>query len=176
MSALRCPADTEYPEYYRPYVDLVPNSDVLMTLQEQLGETLAALQGLSEAQETTPYASGKWNLREVVGHLIDTELVFAFRSLAMARSKGTDLPSMDQDEWVASSGAGQHPLDDLTADWAALRHANVHMFSTMSAAAGAQSGRASGFEFTVRSFPWIIAGHELWHRGLIERDYLGEAE
>lgn len=175
MSALPCPADTEYPEYYRPYVDLVPDGDVLLTLREQLGETLAALQGLSEVQEITPYASGKWNLREVVGHMIDTERVFAFRALAMARSEGVDLPSMDQDEWVESSGAGERPLDDLAADWAALRRANVHMFATMSAAAGAQSGKASGFEFTVRSFPWIIAGHELWHRALIERDYLGEA-
>jgi hypothetical protein len=176
LSALPRPAQAEYAEYYGQYVGLVPDGDVLITLREQLGETLATLQGLSESQETTPYAPGKWSLREVVAHLIDTERVFAFRALAMARSEGVDLPGMDQDEWVASSGAGNRPLDDLAAEWAALRRANVHMFATMSADAGAQSGRASGFEFTVRSFPWIIAGHELWHRGLIERDYLGGAE
>ena len=83
---------------------------------------------------------------------------------------------MDQDEWAGNSNAGDRPLGDLAQEWAALRRANVHMFAVMDEATGARTGRASGYRFTVRSFPWIIAGHELWHRRSLERDYLrGEA-
>lgn len=173
MTKLKRPEDREYAEYYRQYVGLVPDGDILETLRDQLGETLALLQGLPEDRETYRYAEGKWSLREVIGHLLDTERVFAFRALAMARSAEVELPGMDQDEWADTSDAGQRPLDDLAAEWAALRRANVHMFASMDAATGERTGVASGFSFTVRSFPWIIAGHELWHRQSIARDYLG---
>lgn len=173
MSTLPRPEASEYGDYYKLYVDLVPDGDILQTLQHQLGETLALLQGVAEDRETYRYAEGKWSLREVVGHLLDTERLFAFRALAMARSDDVDLPGMDQDEWVDSSSAGDRPLDDLAAEWAALRRANIHMFASMDEATGARTGTASGYSFTVRSFPWIIAGHELWHRQGIARDYLG---
>jgi hypothetical protein len=155
-------------------VALVPEGDILETLRDQLGETLALLQRIPADRETYRYEEGKWSLREVVGHLVDTERLFAYRALAMARSDGVDLPGMDQDEWAAHSNADARPLDDLAAEWAALRRANVHMFASMAADIGERSGVASGYTFTVRSFPWIIAGHELWHRELIERHYMGE--
>ena len=174
MSNLPRPADSEYAEYYGRYVAGVPDGDILETLRDQLGVTLAMLQGLTEEQETFRYAEGKWSLREVVGHLVDTEWLFAFRALAMAREDGVDLPGMDQDVWVATAGADDRPLDESCAEWAALRRANIHMFASLSEQQGARTGVASGNPFTVRSFAWIIAGHELWHRGLIEEHYLSE--
>lgn len=173
MSALPRPADSEYAEYYGTYVSQVPDGDILETLRDQLGETLAMLQDLTEEQETFRYAEGKWSLREVVGHLVDTEWLFAFRALAMAREDGVNLPGMDQDVWVATSGANERPLAESCAEWAALRRATIHMFASLSEEQGERTGIASGNPFTVRSFAWIIAGHELWHRGLIEEHYLG---
>jgi hypothetical protein len=176
LSGLERPAPTEHAEYYGRYIGLVPDGDIVEALRDQLGETLALLQGVPEDRETHRYAEGKWSIREVVGHLIDTERLFAFRALAMARSDDVDLPGMDQDEWARSSNAGERPLGDLAQEWAALRRANVHMFASMDSTTGGRTGRASGYSFTVRSFPWIIAGHELWHRRLLERDYLAGAE
>ena len=176
MSALPRPEASEYAEYYARYIDLVPDGEVLETLQHQLGDTLALLQGVSEERETYRYAEGKWSLREVVGHLIDAERMFAYRALTFARSANAELPGMDQDEWAAASEAGRRALHELCAEWAALRRANIHMFASMDEATGKRAGIASGFSFTVRSFPWIIAGHELWHRQLIASDYLGEGE
>ena len=172
MSHLPRPDATEHADYYSRYIELVPDGDILETLRDQLGDTLSLLQSVPEERETYRYAEGKWSIREVVGHLLDTERLFAFRALAMARSDGVDQPGMDQDEWAANSSAAERPLGDLAQEWAALRRANVHMFAVMGEATGARRGRASGYDFTVRSFPWIIAGHELWHRRLLERDYL----
>ena len=111
MSALPRPAAGEYAEYYGGYVGQVPDGDILEMLRDQLGETLALLQRVPAERETFRYAEGKWSLREVVGHLIDTEWLFAFRALAMAREEGVDLPWMDQDAWVASSGADEQSLE-----------------------------------------------------------------
>lgn len=171
MSVLTRPDPSEYADYYARYVAGVPEGDILQILRDQLGETLALLQSVPPDRETYRYADDKWSIREVVGHVIDVERLFAFRALSIARSDGVDLPGMDQDEWAASSGAHQRSLDELGAEWAALRRANIHMFASMDEKTGARSGRASGYDFTVRSFPWIIAGHERWHRDCLERDY-----
>jgi len=172
MSHLPRPAAGEHAEYYGRYIETVPEGDILDTLRDQLGATLALLQRVPESQEGFRYADGKWSVREVVAHLIDTERLFAFRALAMSRADGVDLPGMDQDEWVRASAAEARELGDMCQEWAALRRANIHMFAALDADAGTRRGRASGFDFTVRSFPWIIAGHELWHRAILEREYL----
>lgn len=172
MSVWDRPEPSEHADYYGRYIDEVPDGDIVATLRDQLEGTLALLAGLPAERETYRYAEGKWSLREVVGHLIDTERMFAFRALAMARSDGVDLPAMDQDEWATHSNAHRRALDDLTKEWIAVRRATVHMFGTFDDSVAMRSGRASGYDFTVRSFPWIIAGHELWHRALIRRHYL----
>lgn len=172
MRAFGRPEAGEYAEYYGRYIAMVPDGDILETLRDQLGETLAVLQRVPIEMETSRYAAGKWSIREVVAHVVDTERMFAFRALAMARADGVDLPGMDQDEWVTNAHADERTLDDLGAEWAALRRSNIHMFASMNEETALRSGRASGYSFTVRSFPWIIAGHELWHRERVERDYL----
>ena len=171
MSHLPRPESGEHNEYYSRYIDLVPDGDIVETLSGQMGETLALLQGVDPDSETHRYAPDKWSIREVVGHLIDVERMMAFRAMNMSRADGVVLPGMDPDVWSKNSNAGMRPLDDLASEWAALRRANVHMFATLGPDAGARRGTATGFEFTVRSFPWIIAGHELWHRALLQKDY-----
>ena len=172
MSALGRPGPGEHAEFYARYVALVPEGDILDTLQAQLGDTLALLQQVPLEREGHRYAPGKWTIREVVGHVLDTERVMAYRALAIARSDGVDLPGMDPDEWAGRSGAAQRSLDDLAAEWAGVRRANVHFFATLPEEALERRGRASGNEFTVRSFPWIIAGHEIWHREGLATSYL----
>lgn len=172
MSAWGRPDGSEHAEYYARYIAQVPEGDILLTLRDQLPGTLDLLE-VPENRETYRYEEGKWSLREVVGHMIDTERMFAFRGLAMARSDDVDLPGMDQDEWAARSNAGDRPMTDLIKEWIAVRRSTVHLFASMDDSAASRRGRASGYDFTVRSFPWIIAGHELWHREIIERLYLG---
>ena len=175
MSSLPRPDVAEYNEYYKQYIDLVPDGDIVSTLRYQQGDTLALLASAREGEEIYRYAEDKWSLREVLGHLIDTERVFSFRALTIARQDGAELPGMDQEEWATRSDAHDRPMRKLTREWSDIRKANVHMFEAFDADIGGRTGIASGFEFSVRSFPWIIAGHELWHRDLIKRHYLGNS-
>lgn len=171
MIHLLRPRPDEHPEYFGRYIDLVPDEDIVETLGGQLGETLALLQAVPDDRETFRYAPDKWSIRQVVGHLLDTERVMAYRALHIARAEGADIPGMEQDQWTASSNADTRPLHDLASEWAAVRRTTVHFFATIGPDAGTRKGVASGFDFTVRCFPWIIAGHELWHRQRLIEDY-----
>jgi uncharacterized damage-inducible protein DinB len=167
------PGAGEYNEYYQRYIAMVPEGDIVETLRREMVETQAVLASVPADRETYRYAHGKWSIREVVGHLIDTERLFAFRALWFARGEGSEMGGMDQDAWVLNSNAADRPLSELADEWAALRRANVHMFGSFDAATGALGGVASGFDVTVRALVWMLAGHELHHRMLIRRDYLG---
>lgn len=171
MSGTR-PDAGEYAEYYGRYVGLVPDGDILKTLARQGEETRLLLAEISEERETFRYAPGKWSLREVVGHCLDTERVFAFRGLWIARGAAGEQPGMEQDDWTAASHAADRPLVDLAEEWATVRIATIQLFRSVPAEDWDRRGMASGCEFTVRAFPWIIAGHELYHRSLLRRDYL----
>jgi hypothetical protein len=166
------PLPSEHAEYYRRYIDLVPDGDIVLTLKDQLQDTLCLLEGMTEEREQYRYAEGKWSVREVIGHMVDVERLFTFRALAIARQDGVDLPGMDQNVWVARNNAHERTLADLTQEWITVRRGAVHMFATFDGATGTRTGKASGYPFTVRTFPWIIAGHELWHRKGLEENYL----
>ena len=165
------PADGEFAEYYGRYVGLVPDGDIAGTLARQFDVTRSLLDPVPPDREEYRYAEGKWSVREVVGHLVDTERVFALRALWVARAADGEQPGMEQDDWAATANAAARPLPDLVEEWAALRRSNVLMFRGFAAPAWLRRGRASGVEFTARALAWIVAGHELHHRAGLRRDY-----
>lgn len=173
-AALPRPAEGEYNEYYARYLAMVPDGNIVEILAREMVETRALLASVPPEKEEFRYAEGKWSLREVVGHLLDTERLFAFRALWFARCAAGDMAGMDQEAWARHSSAGSRSLAGLAAELAALRAANVAMFGSFDAETGARRGVASGYEVTVRALAWMIAGHELYHRALIRRDYLGQ--
>jgi len=169
---MKRPDASEYNAYYGLYVGQVPAGDVFTSLREGVRETVALLAELPPEWGGFRYAEGKWTLAEVLGHVIDTERVFAYRGLCIARGETADLPSMDQDLYAANSNAGERSLQSLLAELAAVRGASVTLFAGIDPAVATRGGRASGFPFTVRAFPWIIAGHEIHHRKVIEERYV----
>ncbi len=169
---LRRPEADEYDGYYALYVRQVPAGDVLETLSRQIeltGETIARV---PPELETFRYQSGKWSVREVVGHMADVERTFAYRALWFARADPSPLPGLEQDDWGAASNASERPLAELYAELALARMSHVAMFRGFDDAAWLRRGVASGFEFTVRSLPYLMAGHEIHHRRVLEERYL----
>jgi hypothetical protein len=163
----------EYAPYYGKYIAEVPDGPILETLASQFQQTRALLGRVDEDRAMFRYAAGKWSLKEVVGHLVDTERVFAIRALAFARAERARLFGIEQDEWVAAANFDERPFRDLLTEFETLRASNLTMFAGFRDDDWLRRGIASDVEFTARAIPWIIAGHERHHGRVIRDRYLG---
>lgn len=167
------PAPEEYSSYFASYVARVPAGGIVGVLERQVAETRALLAGLSAEEAEFAYAPGKWTIKEVVGHLCDSERVFAYRALRFARGDGAELAGFDDKEFVAAGGFGQRTLADLLDEFGVVRAATVSLLAGLPAEAWTRRGVANGEVASVRGLACIIAGHELHHRALLEERYLG---
>ena len=170
------PQPSEYAPYYAAYIDLIEDGDILKILADQMEETLTLVRAVPPELEKYSYGTGKWSVREVIGHLIDTERVFGYRAFTFARGDAGPLPGMDQDRYANVSNAGSRSLENLADELQAVRASTLAFFRGLPDEAWERSGIASDYSFTVRSFPYLIAGHELHHHtGLVE-NYLVDLE
>ncbi|HTR21089.1 MAG TPA: DinB family protein [Gemmatimonadales bacterium] len=176
MVAIPRPGADEYASYYGKYIDRVPEAGgegaLVDLLGRQIGETQALLAGLPEARALYRYATGKWSIKEVVGHLADAERVFAYRALRFARADETPLASFDENAFVPPGRFDSRLLSDLVAEFVAVRQATVAMLRGLPAEAVARRGTASGKSVSVRALAYIIAGHERHHVQILKERYL----
>ena len=166
------PQADEYATYYGNYISKVPEGDLLALLATQIGDTLKVLRGIPEARGTHRYAPDKWSIKEVVGHLCDTERIMSYRALRIARADATPLPGFEQNDYVPMGGFDARTLADLAEEFAAVRQATLHLFRHLDPAALMRRGTASGNPFTPRALAYVIAGHERHHVGILKAKYL----
>ena len=166
------PDETEYAHYYGKYVSLVAGDDVLAALGDQLAATLALLRSVPEERANLRYAPGKWSIKELLGHMIDTERIFAYRALRFARGDTTPVPGFEQDGYILNASFDACALDALTAEFESVRRATLFLFKHLDAEAWMRKGVASESEVSVRALAYIIAGHELHHTGILRDRYL----
>jgi hypothetical protein len=174
MSALwsRRPAADEHPAYYTGYIDRVQVGKPPAVFGRQLAETLSLLGGISDEQSLARYAPGKWSIRDVVGHIADSERIMAMRALCIARGETAELPGFDENAYVAAAGFDARPWPALREELRRVREATIALFDGFTPAQLERRGRANNGEFTARAFGWIIAGHEAHHLGTIRERYL----
>jgi hypothetical protein len=172
MPMIPRPTADEYVPYFGGYVNEVPPGDVLGILERQAVETQALLRGLPASRGAQRYAPGKWSIKEVVGHLSDTERIFTYRALCFARSERSPLPGFEEDDYVAAAGFDARPLADLARELETVRTATLALFRGLSDEALLRRGTANGKEFTVRAIPYVIAGHERHHVRVLRERYL----
>ena len=166
------PAQGEFLPYYERYIALVPAGDVLSTLDAQMSDTQALLRGLPASTATYRYAPDKWSVNEVIGHVIDSERIFAARALRFARGDATPLPGFEQDDYVRNSKFDAYPLAELATELDSVRRATVFLFKHLEEPAWMRRGIANNAEVSVRALAYIIAGHELHHREILHTRYL----
>lgn len=172
MTMTTVPERTEAAEYYFAYIDLVPAGDICRTLESQLPETLALLQGISEEASLRRYAPEKWSIRQVQSHINDTERLFVSRAFWFARGFDTPLPSFDQNIAVSAAEADGRPWSSHVEEFRAVRAATLAFFKNLPAHAWTRSGVASGNPFTVRTIAYIVAGHVTHHTTVLRTRYL----
>jgi uncharacterized damage-inducible protein DinB len=174
MSGMRTvrPAHNEYAPYYRRYIDRVADGDIVHTLRAQQKQTTSLLAALNETQASFRYAPEKWSAREVAGHIIDAERIFAYRALCIARNDTTPLPGFDENSYVANAGFESVPIDAIAAAFDNVRTSTIDVFSFLNEESWMRHGIANDSETSVRALAWIIAGHELHHREILHTRYV----
>ncbi len=165
------PSSEEYAAFYQTYVGKVPEGDIVKLLEEGLDNGLAYWSGLTEEQAKYRYAENKWSLKEVLGHIADTEAIMSYRLLRIARGDAQPLPGFDQDLYMPASEFDAVPLPMLIDRYAVTRHSTLALLRSLPVGAWARWGNASGADVTVHALAYIIAGHELHHMSVVEEKY-----
>jgi uncharacterized damage-inducible protein DinB len=170
--AISPPGSDEYAGYYETYVGKVGRDVLILDLLEtQRIEVAEMLAGINDQRAGFRYASDKWSIKEVIGHMIDTERIFAHRGLCFARGEKQPLPGMDQDEYVAEGSFDDRNITDLALEYQTVRRSSIAQFSGFSPRQLERRGIASDCEFTCRATLFIIAGHERHHLGVLANLY-----
>ena len=159
-----------YSAFYARYVDLVPETDLLSAMQAQEAVTRAAFLTFADRPEHT-YAPGKWSVRQMLGHMADTERVFGYRALSIARADPAPLPGFEQDDWMRMADFSPYSLEDLLASLQAARISNLYLLSNLSPATWERRGTASGSPVTVRALAYMLLGHERAHLDVLRERY-----
>lgn len=165
------PEPGEYAAYYEKYISLVPGSDVVSALDAQRLQTMQLFAGRSERDGNFRYAAEKWTVKEVLGHLADSERIFSYRALRIARGDQTAMEGFEQDDYVARGGFNERRLSSLAEEFAQVRIASLGLFHSLSKEAWMRRGTANKNEVSVRALAYITAGHELHHRQILEERY-----
>lgn len=167
------PQPGEFPDYSQVYIDCVKGDDIEAALSEQLQSTLKLLGGIDNNQAGTfVYAPGKWTIKEVVGHISDTERIFAYRALRFARHDSTPLPGFDQDDYVPFARSTERSLADLLNEFSLVRQSTIALFRSISSDAWLIRGTANNQSTTVRGVGFQLAGHEGHHVNILRERYL----
>ena len=165
------PDASEYPPG-RPYVDLVADPDVLDALALQQADAIRLLESVDEKRADFAYAAGKWSVKQVVNHVIDTERVFAYRALCIARNDLRPLPGFDENDYAAYAPAATLTLRELRSEFQAVRSATICLFRNLLEEAWLRRGTANQYEVSVRGIAFQIAGHERHHVKILRERYL----
>ena len=173
MKKIPKPAEGEYAPYTIAYISLLPgDGSVLDRLKDNCTAFENFVLSLPEHKLTYRYAAGKWTIKEILVHIMDTERIFAYRALRFARNDKTALPGYEQDDYVPCSRADERSLSDILSEYAAVRSSTLALFESFRDEDYFRSGIANGNPASVRAILYQIAGHELHHWNLIKERYV----
>lgn len=168
---LKRPESNEYAPHFETYISKVPNGDYEAFLRNQLEQISSHFSQLTDEQGLARYAPGKWSLKEVLGHMTDTERIMSYRMLRIARGDTTPLPGFDEVTFVENGSFDQVSLTDLIADFQAVRQATFTLLTTIDESAWPRAGSASTFDITARALAYVLAGHAEHHLSVIRERY-----
>jgi uncharacterized damage-inducible protein DinB len=166
------PEANEYAAYYGKYINLVEGTNLTEILAASLQTTQALVRGLSEEQLLYRYAEGKWNIKEILLHIVDAERIFSYRALRFARQDSTPLAGFDENAYVPVSGASERSVESILEELAVVRAASIALFSNFTPEMLRAVGTASNNPMSARALAYVVAGHEFHHRNVIQERYL----
>jgi uncharacterized damage-inducible protein DinB len=167
---IKRPLQNEYPPFAGRYVDLVGDGQVLDILENAKDATYGFFLSLADRADLA-YAEGKWTIKQVIGHMSDTERIFAYRLLVFSH-EAIELPGFDQDIYMATSAFNSRSLEDLANEFRTTRESSLYLIRSLTEEQSTQKGIASGHPVSVRGLAYMIAGHEMHHINILKERYL----
>ena len=168
------PGSVDAHENYTPYIDLVEGDDYLVRLQTLAKETPEFLKGISFEKWNYSYREGKWTIKEVMIHIIDTERIFNYRALRIARADIMPMREFDQNAYIPFAEASQRSIASIIEEYQTVRASTISLFKNFSDDMLIRMGTAAGKNFTPLAIGFIIAGHEIHHLNIVRDRYLSE--
>jgi len=165
------PVPGEFHPAFQRYVDRVTDSDVLAALAAQVADVRGALGAVPAEREIDRYEDGKWSVRQVLGHVVDTERMFGYRMMCVGRGETQSLPGFDEDTYAAAAGHDRIRLADLLEEFELVRRANVLLARGFDDLAWARVGTANGNTVVARAFPYLMVGHVRHHLAVLASKY-----
>lgn len=172
MIRIARPNKTEYPEYFGNYISKVTGDDLFENFKSIHEQFLQLIKNLSEEKLNYRYAAGKWTIKEIIGHLIDTERVMSYRAIRFARYDTTPLSGFEENDWANASNASLRSRDDLLNEFHFVRESTLALFKSFDEKMLSAKGMANNKEITVRALAYMIPGHEMHHLIVIRERYL----
>jgi hypothetical protein len=166
------PEPSEYDPYYQTYVSLVENDDIIDTLAAQPTKLHDMLTALPDEKGRFAYADGKWSIKELIGHLIDGERMFAYRLFRISRGDETPIEGFEQDGYIENAHSNDRSFADLLEEFSLLRRANILLLNNLSDEDSMRFGTANNVKISARSLVYIMAGHIEHHLGILKQRYL----
>lgn len=166
------PQTTEYAPFYATYINKVGDGDIIDILKDQQQSTYNFFKSIAADKASYAYADGKWTIKQVLGHMIDTERIMTYRALRFARNDRNQLAGFDENDYVANAHHNDLELADLAEEFKLLREANLYFFKSLNTQELQRQGIASGHPINVNALIYIIAGHEQHHINIIKERYL----
>lgn len=165
------PTEQEYASFYGNYIAQVKEENPIAALENSLAEARRFLPTIPADKGDYRYAEGKWSVKEVLQHMIDTERVMAYRALRFARNDKTEVPGYDENAWVESLDLSNRSLQELSEELVELRKSTLLLFSSFPEASYTNTGTANGQPASVRALAYIIAGHQRHHFTILKERY-----
>lgn len=169
---MKRPETTEFPDFYAEYTKLVPEEDVLRVLAAQPAEMRTLFAGVPEHLGSFAYDSEKWTVKQVLGHIVDTERILAYRLLRIARGDRTPIEGFEQDDYIEFGRFNSRTIENIVSDFEAVRRANMSLLNSLSEEDFSRQGTANNNRFTARAIALIMAGHVRHHLQILSQRYL----
>ena len=166
------PSPNEYDSYYANYIARVKNDDLLSALHQSTDTSAQFWSSIPAEKGTYRYGQGKWSVKEILGHIIDTERIFCYRAVAFARGETTALTGYDHNAYVDRSNADSRNLEEMIEELAAVRTSTFTLFKSFNEDLLKTIGNANGNDMSVRAAGFVIVGHEMHHSEVIRERYL----
>jgi uncharacterized damage-inducible protein DinB len=166
------PVTGEYAPNFEGYISLVKEENITAVIKEHSAALSTFYNALPENKADYAYSSGKWTIKEVLQHVIDAERVFSYRLLRIARNDKTPLPGFDENAFAGNASVADRTLQSLKEEFNAVRTSTEYLLKSLGETQLQYKGTSSGYPTTAGAFSYIVYGHLLHHKQILEERYL----